>query len=447
MASKNNQSEPMEMRHINISLLGGSSSGKTSFFQGILESLTDDILVLNKDNNINLMPIIISRGVSPKKDSDEIQEQVLTVNQTEEDPELSNPYAAMKTMDSVKWSSPTAETLPPPTKQKNVNDVDRDITVSAKDRTAESMKLADQLRKMFRIIPEDGFQDPTATVRYVNITFHVLLNGKAKCLLTVTDYAGELIDSASDENKSTMVNMLATYIDSSDAAILLANVRELNNHIQDIYKADECMFKLLPARNALSADNVNSIMRALQKKNFSILLALTQTDSPTIDERLSNNQFARTKQDLKSYVYRMAFISAKNKKWSTGVIPVTALGRKRDGTPNVNAFNNEVLKDADLHQKNIDISVLFCLYNAIMGHMSELQEELGELKKNFLQSVFRKKEEKEKIALLKYQLNQLNELRTALTSKPDLFADVFEPEMPLEIVENTEQITVKGSAT
>lgn len=445
MPSKQTQEQEVELRSIAISLLGGSNSGKTSFFQGIMEVLVNDILVLDMQNgtNISLQPIDVHRGVSPNADSMEVQEETVIKQSAAPANDSDSAMNAFKFLESGGYAgipAMAANTIGRPAKNAEQVD-DRNIeSVEAKEKLAESVKLADQLRRMFMITPEDGFQDPTATVRYVNITFYVLVNDEPKCRLTITDYAGELIDNASAKNNSTMVNMLASHINNSDAAIVLANARDLSAHIEDIYDATQCMFKIQPTRGALSADNINAVFRALKKDNFTMLLTLTQKDSPQVDERIRRNHFARAQQDLKTYIFNTSFLTAANKKWSSGVLPVSVIGTKRDGSPNVDQ-DNQILSDADLHQESIDTAILFCLYNAIMAHMLDINTELTPLKQGI--RLFKSKEDKARIHLLEEQQHALETLRTALASNPNLFSPVYEPSFALEVHSETGDVTVK----
>ena len=426
-----------ELQTISVALMGGSASGKTSFFQGIMESMVNKSVQLGGGEMLLIEPIKVSRGVSPAMDSHDVQEQVLISA-----PPAANGQTGGSIFSQMMSYASGLGAMQDRTyaQEKNSEQVaDRDIEASDEmDKLSESLKLADQLRKMFTINASDGFQAPTATVRYVEITFRVLLNDKPKCLLTITDYAGELLDNASADFNSHMLDILSRYLKRCDAVILLANARTLNGLLENTYNAEQCMFKEQLTRQTLSADNVCAVIRSMRTKNMTILLALTQTDSPQIDERISRNAFARAQRDLRGCIYEIAFSAAAARGWSCGSIPVTVVGRKRSGAPNVDAQNN-ILPDAVLRQQNIDTSILFCLYNAVMGRMLELQKEKAELEKPLL---ILTTEQNNRLHLLRAQLRMLGELRASLCGKDALFSAVFEPTYALEAASETGEVRV-----
>ena len=431
-----------ELQTISIALMGGSASGKTSFFQGIMESMVNKSVQLGGGDSLLIEPIKVSRGVSPAMESRDVQEEVLiSAPENGNDQTGSSIFSQMMSYAS---SMGAAQDTYASIQEKNSEQVtDRDIAASDEmDKLAESLKLADQLRKMFTINANDGFQAPTATVRFVEITFRVLLNDKPKCLLTITDYAGELLDNASADFNSHMVDILSRYLKRCDAIILLANTRALNSLLENTYNAEQCMFKEQLTRQTLSADNVCAVIRSMRTANLTILLALTQTDSPQIDDRISRNNYARTQRDLRSCIYEIAFSAAAARGWSCGSIPVTVIGRKRSGAPNVDDRNN-ILPDAVLRQQNIDTSILFCLYNAVMGRMLELQKEKAELEKPLL---ILTTEQNNRLHLLRSQLRTLGELRAALSGKDSLFSAVFEPTYALEAASETGEVRVIRAA-
>ena len=433
-----------ELQQIVIALMGGSASGKTSFFQGIMESMVNKSVKLSGGDTLLLEPIKVSRGVSPETESGDVKEEVLITAPPGADTgdslfsqmmQYANDFAPM---DSTFGEAPAQP-------EKNAEQVTtRDIAgASDMDQLAESLKLADQLRKMFTINPDDGFQAPTATVRYVEITFRVTVNDEPKCLLTITDYAGELLDNASAEFNSRMVDILSSFIRRSDAVIMLANSRSLSGLLEETYTSEQCMFKEQVTRKDLSADNICAVIRSMRVEGYTLLLALTQTDSPQIDERISRNKFSRAQRDLRSYIYEIAFSTAASRHWSYGSIPVTVIGRKRDGSPNVDE-QNRLLPDAVLRQENVDTSVLFCLYNAVMRRMMELQHEKTELEKPMR---LRPNDMKKRIAALRAEIRTLGELRDALGSKPELFAKVFDPYFALEVISETGEVHVMRTSS
>ena len=433
-----------ELQTVSVALMGGSASGKTSFFQGIMESMVNKSVQLGGGDTLLIEPIKVSRGVSPAMESREVQEQVLISAPPEQTAQPgASIFSQMMSYASSYGAMPEYGGYAQ-TSDKNADPVAyRDIeAISDQDRLSESLKLADQLRKMFTINAADGFQAPTATVRYVEITFSVLMNDKPKCLLTITDYAGELLDNASAEFNSHMVDILSRYLKRCDALILLANARALNGLIETTYNAEQCMFKEQLTRQTLSADNVCAVIRSMRTKNMTLLLALTQTDSPQIDDRISRNSFTRAQRDLRTCIYEIAFSAAHARNWSYGSIPVTVVGRKRGGAPNVDDMNR-ILNDAVLRQENVDTSILFCLYNALMAQMMDMQKEKAELEKPLM---ILTPEQNNRLHQLRAQLRTMGELRAALSGRDGLFSAVFEPHFALEVASETGEVRVMRSA-
>ncbi|MEE5993273.1 MAG: hypothetical protein V3G42_08535 [Oscillospiraceae bacterium] len=413
-----------ELTKIVISLVGGSGSGKTSFFQGVQESLIDDTYVIDENGkfNIRLQPIAIDSGLGVQENGNNAENEVI------QETNISRVDEAIVNQNSVNdsfaqllaFSAGSQPQIQPKPSLRDDEKVDSYNMgkVSGSDRIAEGMFLSDALRKAFAISTQKGFKANTATVKYVHITFRVLVNGKPKCLLVITDYAGELIDNSSNTLKRG-VRTLAKHLNSSDAAVILVSARDLSKNIQDVIVPDESMFKKLETKREVSADNINNLFNILEKDKFTLLLAITQKDSPQVDARISAHHFSRTEHDLKNYIFHPAFITAENKNWSTGMTPVTVIGTRRDGQPNVDG-NNKILPEADIHQENVDIAVLFCLYNAVLCHMMSLQEQIETLSRKFGKTA----EEKTQLKLLRSEKRQLNELRMALTSNSELFQEI-----------------------
>ena len=428
-----------ELQTISVALMGGSASGKTSFFQGIMESMVNKSVRLGGSDTLLMEPIKVSRGVSPAMESQEVKEQVLISAPQGDGNAGGSIFSQMMSYASSMGAAPgmaSVGSVP----EKNAGQVEnRDIEGSDElDKLSESLKLADQLRKMFTINADDGFQAPTATVRYVEITFRVLVNDDPKCLLKITDYAGELLDNASAEFNSHMVDILSRYLGGCDAVIVLANARALSHLIEETYNAEQCMFKEQLTRKTLSADNVCAVIRSMRHGYRTLLLALTQVDSPQIDERIRRNQFTRAQRDLRTFIYEIAFSAAASRHWSSGSIPVTVVGRKRTGEANVD-MKNCILPDAVLKQENIDVSILFCLYNGLMGRILELQKEKAELEKPLM---ILTTEQNNRLHTLRAQVHTLGELRAALSGKETLFNPVFEPNFALDVVSETGEVRV-----
>ena len=431
--------QPVPLRDITISLVGGSGSGKTSFFKGIIQSLLGDGRKLPDDKKIDLLPVKLYRGI--ETDTGEIQENAISeVDESTIDTQDVNGAISQLMMSFSGAEMPNAGM--PSRENQSMDEFDIESIESEDERLAEATRLADAINKAFEINDKSGFRGSTATTRFVCLKFHVRLNGESKCTLTITDYAGELIDNASITSKSG-VNTLSKYLNQSDAAIILASARSLSENLHENYNSENSMFKTLLTKEAVSADNINSIFKILTKKHFTMLVAITQKDSPQVDERLSRNQFQRAQLELKETIFTPAFDAAKYRNWSSGIVPVTVIGTKSNGEPNVDE-NNKLLPGAEIRQENTDTAVLFCLYNAVMGHVESIQEEILPLKKKFF--IFKSAEEREQLRILEGQAESLQQLRRAMAGDTSLFDAVGQRCFALEVTDEIQDIKVKESA-
>lgn len=450
-----------ELKRIVITLLGGSNSGKTAFFSGIQQSLVNDERKLGADGKyrISFKPVSIRRGIARVNESNELEEhtddhnnetaagaafQMLSEGFTAKQLQSSPPAFAGGNVPPAFASTANGTGYPPafsgsstekPKNDSQVNNID--VSGSDQETLSDAMKLVSELRQSWGVDAVRGFQAGTATTRYIELTFEVLINNEPKCLLTITDYAGEIIDNA-NKVPDQMLGMLARHIRNSDAAIVLASARDLSKTVETTYTADQNMFQTLNTKEIVSADRINNLIKYLEKKDFSILLAVTQIDSPQVDERISSDHFFRAMHDLREYIYGPTFNRASDKNWSCGIIPVTAIGYKRNGEPNVD-MNNMILPDATINQMGIDVAVLFTLYNAILAHEKEMRPEAIKLQKN----PFKRRDDQERLYILIAQYKKLSEIRTALNAERNLFTPIFNKVCSLENVVPVDETIVR----
>ncbi|MBQ1463600.1 MAG: hypothetical protein IIZ18_02215, partial [Ruminococcus sp.] len=431
-----------------IALLGGSNSGKTAFFSGINQALVSDIVQLGNDTRLRMKAVSINRGTSSADNTTITREQPI-----EDEATVNDAFSVLSSSIGQGAGIPAAfggasQPAPAafggaqpggapaafggafgggaqsaPKDDRSVNNIDltgkQDV-----DYISGGSKLSAELDTNWKI--DKAFKAGTATTKFIEVTFEVQVNGNPKCLLTITDYAGELIDRSNNVPDS-MLTMLAKHISDSDAAIVLASARDMSKHIEDVYAADECMFMEQSTKDELSADRINNLMQYINNNDFTMLLAITQKDSPQVDRRVSVNNFARAAHDLMEHIYFPTFCRAKDMNWSYGVLPVSAIGTRKNGQPNVDQ-NNQLLPDANIRQENIDTSIIFCLYNAILAKEKELVPARDSLDKQFIKN----KEDKQKLAEISDQCTKLNELRCAIMSDGNVFGSIYEPAMPLE---------------
>ncbi|MBQ5311870.1 MAG: hypothetical protein ILP19_07525, partial [Oscillospiraceae bacterium] len=231
---------------------------------------------------------------------------------------------------------------------------------------------------------------------------------------------------------------LINHIYNSDGAKILANVRAMEEHIDDTFDANSSMFRFLDVCTSISADSINNLFRSMgEKDEFTVVTALTQTNNPFIDSRMRENNFRRPMNELKKIILKPTFQCAAIRKWSSGLLPVTAVGTKRDGTPNVDKLNN-LLDDAVVSPHGIDTAVLFCLYNASLAKKKEKAAELESLSGIFSgPKLFCSKADRDRYTSLNEQLDDLSFIADTLRSDPALFSEIFEKECALE---NTSEV-------
>lgn len=242
-----------ELKRISIALLGGSTSGKTTFFSGTDQAFMGHFKEIG-DDVISFIPISVNSGIVANNDT---ECKIRSV----ENNSIANRITAESSLSGA-VSAPAFGGAAPAKKDDemvgNINAAEGDIY----NRTL----LSAELQKAWEITNKTGFRPGTATTKYVEVFFKVCLNGKPKCVLVITDYAGELLDNACNVPEA-MLKQLTDHIAHSDAAIVLANSRAMSKHIRDKITHDKCMFSEQLTMQELSAVRINNIMPAMTMKN------------------------------------------------------------------------------------------------------------------------------------------------------------------------------------
>jgi hypothetical protein len=420
-----------ELKEFVVTLLGGSTSGKTAFFSGINQAFVDGMVHLGDDDKISFNIVKMHRGsakFNAAANTVELEnvEDMQTAAAAEEFARISAAAApAFQNLSAPQGGSApafaAAFSRPEKPVQQESSGSERDYQLSdasGADEVMQSQLMHSEFAKT-GISRERGFLPGTQSTRFMEFTFEVCVNLEPVCLLTVSDYAGELLDAASDAPEK-MLRLLSDQIYNSDAAIVLANARELSKTIEDKAGANDSMFKDQATKEAVTANSINNLFRTLNSDDITVLLAITQTDSPQVDNRISRGDYARAAHDLQEHIFEATFTKAKLKKWSYGVVPVSAIGRKRDGTPNVDEYN-ELLSDADMHQENIDTALLFCLYTAIMVEEQNLSNDLAQFDGMFSFFKTLKREDRARKEGLMHQRKMFQIFRSAVTAKNGIF--------------------------
>lgn len=427
-----------DLKEISIALLGGSTSGKTTFLGGVVQAFQNRFLEFG-DDVFGLIPISINSGIVANDDKNcnvtVVESKDFAENMAEEAAMAAPAFGGNAApafgggvAPAFGGAAPAFTNANTSVKAGNAEKDDEkvDNIKAASGDVHNSTLISAEIQKAWEISPEKGFRPGTATTKYVEVTFKVQINTEDKCILKITDYAGELLDNACNVPE-VMLKQLTSYIANSDSCIILANSRAMSSHIRERISNEKCMFVEQATISALSALRINGIIPAMASKNYCLLLAITQCDSPEVDKRMIDDKFARAALDLTRYIYQPAFTTAKNKKWSRGVIPVTAIGRKEDGSPCVDE-NNELLMNAEINQENIDIAVLFCLYNAILAANDDIKAEWESYKGLSLL----KKAVRDHRNILKKQSNDLCDIIKVIMSDKKIYDTIYCRECPLE---------------
>lgn len=414
---------------ISICLLGPSTSGKTTFFAGIEQALINSVVRFG-DLYIHLNPYSVNRGVVKSKDNEEIEETVTQqpINAQEQLQNIQNNNAPKGSAFATGGSSSTIFN--------NTSNSSGSAFEQKDDRQVNNINIASGLSAVLKLnaeldkqvgISNGEWLGGTATTRYLTLSFEVKINQKTKCILQITDYAGELIQLNKAVPES-MLDLLVRHLENSEAAIVLANSRVMSSVITNPTAKNPSMFLVENAKRELSANRINSLMRNIKSEAFTFLLALTQTDSPQVDERIKQNNYKTVSNNLKEYVYDLAFLKVQDEsKWSTGIIPVSAIGTKRDGSLNVDS-ENAILKDAELNQVGIDKAILYCLYNAVLQKLEKINQDLKEMGL----ALFGEKRELRND--LKQQMADLLDVKELLANNLDYFDDICEKKIALQKV-------------
>ncbi|MBP3761193.1 MAG: hypothetical protein J6I55_06965 [Ruminococcus sp.] len=252
------------MEKIRISMLGGSGTGKTSFFSGVIQSMiVNPIIVGNEKTRSTIM--LRAKGV----------------------------------------------------KQSSSYFLDDDKSDDLVQSMSNNALLANYL-----IDGEDvGFG--MGTTDSIEFLFDLLINNIPCCEIIIADYAGELID---DPNNEAMVNNLKQLCDNiaeSDALIIMADSIIISQHLGN----NNLIQRETGARIInMIFPTIRRVIEK-RKKPLTTLVALTKSDSPQISEGMTKSNFAAISDVMYNNIYASTFSSMHRDIDSWGIIPVSAIGR------------------------------------------------------------------------------------------------------------------------
>ena len=411
------------LQEVQIALLGGTSDGKTTFIISMINSMSRKLVNISDNHTLRLQPVGLKKGLVLAGNAKDVQEdysedlkKVAEKINTEAKGNIASRMA--RASSSAGQSRSTGNSID---KAGNINILDKEE--GSAEAAAAVMELTDQLARLFTF-PNIGGRATFATVttRYIVITFNVLVDEKEVCKLVITDYAGEVVELGQDRTVlDSLKNSFAIQIADSDSAILLANATKLSKNLNSKIMDNTSMFNEAQTKSSLNVDNITPIITSTKSvQPYSIIVAISQTDHPSLDSRIIRNNFKDVEYQLQKYIYQSLAVFAFSNKKAFGILPVCAFGKNSAGEPNVDQ-NNMLIKNSDPNPQNIDKTVLFCLYNVLIERDAEICKEMREL-----QGFFLPKEKKQKKIKLTALHDQFRILIDAITESNGYFDDVYE---------------------
>ena len=423
-----------DMSIFRLTMIGGSGSGKTTFMSALCQMFTEDDMVIDTSNGsyvVHLLPVLYDvGGTAEKVETDVPKTSAASFMPTKAG---GGGGAFGKAASGIRANAGRTSS-----RERHLDA----LVVDGDARLAVIRQIQAELAKKFEIKPSDNsvtsdFREGTDKMIFTEICFEIYLNDEMMGLMYITDYGGEFIDDP-DGSAQEIYSKLIRHIYSSDGAIVLCNALHMSKAVADSYDANSSMFDGTAVRSAISADGINNMFRALgDKDDFTMVTALTASDSPGIDPRLSDNGYRRAMHDIKKYVLAPSFRAASFREWSTMLTPVSAIGRRADGSPNVDA-TGRVMENAQIRPYGVDRAVMFCLAGAAMAKRKTLLAELDELNKF---KIFRTPAEKSRRETVKSELGRMEKLINALRGD-DIYSAAYEPSFALEKIEQVGNVKV-----
>ncbi len=353
-----------------ITLLGGTSSGKSSFMAGFVQSLVRQTKTINTQQGGTLR--------------------------------LSMKLIEFRSSDSL-------------------------MTISGSDSAQAVVDAA----RLGQIIESLSFYWDKQTMRFPegttgnskSYTFVVRVNGTPVATLTVMDYMGGYIDSP-DQHKDEM-RELGVSCALSHGVIIMADAEKIvGSMIGGEIQTEKAHFDL-------NAAQINQLMFTISenaKHPVTTVFAITKSDLPAVRAKTNfcANNFQHAAKLLADIIYNGAFDDLSCRKdWWHAIVPVSAVGQNK-----VDVHNN-FLQNAIIRQENIDTTVLFCIYSQLSLLIAQQEETLRQTKRRRyeLRALFTTRRDrlarKEAHILAQKQLDELRHLQNVLSARISDFQSVM----------------------
>ena len=205
-------------------------------------------------------------------------------------------------------------------------------------------------------------------------TFIIRVNGTPVATLTIMDYMGGYIDNP-DQHTPEEMRELGVSCSLSHGIIVMADAEKI---VQSMNGGD---IMTETVQFHLNAAQINQLMFTISERAshpVTTVFAITKSDLPAVREKrnLCANDFQYAANLLADTVYNGAFDDLASKdQWWHAVIPVSAVGQDK-----VDERNN-FKPNANIRQENIDMAMLFCIYSQLGLLIAEQTETVRQKKR------------------------------------------------------------------
>lgn len=394
-----------QVPEVKISLIGGTGSGKSTFLSGLIYSMSQNCTDFSNGCSISLKPAdVITINSSINETSDEINE-VRNIRDYD---------------DIITGSTPINDN----------NDVKNEKN---EKKRPDALQIGSKLKEYVGLDKDFNKATSTRSTSNFEMVFDVLVNGEKTVKVVFDDYAGEIINQSNGKDiPPIMQDYLMKQIFSSDSFIVLISSKTLCENVERNCQLNSkrSMFNETKLGDALAKYNIQNIITDIDKKNCTLLLTITQIDHPDLDKsaiskEIKRDNFSRTCYDLKYYIFKNIFNHAKNMEWSSGVVPVSAIGMKDTNEKNVND-QNELKADADLHPEGIDTAVLFCVFSELLKKIRDYNIEIQNINKKIIKT----DGDRIKKWSLSKQIDVAEKVIKTINSDRDYFSSIYEKNIP-----------------
>ncbi len=222
----------------------------------------------------------------------------------------------------------------------------------------------------------------TVDMSHFYFDWDVYIPGSVELSQTIklTDYRGGILSlnaQTMTENDIAECRALMDNLTHSDVIVLLLDGIKLAQYKDNISLRKE----------KTGANRINVLMNALMKeamRGITVLVMVTKVDSDKIPMELKVDNYKNLCTlacGTIDSVYMKSNIMARNYGWNFGVIPVSAIGDDNaisKYVPEIDEYYSVLKYNADVHQKNIDVAMIYCLKNALSERFKYMSQKVND---------------------------------------------------------------------